>query len=345
MLNTDLGYRKEKVIVLHNSYTMQANIQSFKSELLRNPKVKMVSVSSYLPVFPSERTLNSFKTDGAQAENEVYPMQYWTVDHDYIRTMEMQIAQGRDFSKDYADDSTAIINEVALRQLGIENPIGSYITKMSSDPVQIERLKVVGVVKNFYFESLRENIGAVVLRLGNSANGVSIRTDTQNYKELLADIEGVWKRYTSNPLEYSFLADQYFNTYKAEQKVGSLLKSFAIIAIALASLGLYGLAAYILQQRSKEIGVRKVLGASRGKILFIFLSQFSKLILIAIIVAFPLTYFFSNSWLENFANRINFNLLLFFGISGSVLLVALLAVVFHALKAANLDPVKSVRKE
>jgi len=348
----NLGFNKEQVIVLHDAYALGEKLQAFKNEVLRNPGVVSGTVSGYLPV-SSNRSDAGFWPEGTRSGENAAAMQIWDVDYDYVRTMSMEIAKGRDFSEAFGADSSAIvINEKAAKTFGFDDPLGQRIYTFAwtpgqgVDPNKFETYTIVGVIKDFHFSSLKENISALGLRLGRSRGLMSFRFKTENAAALISFLENEWKEFAPDqPFAYSFLEQRFGAMYKTEQRVGDIFSIFSGLAIFTACLGLFGLASFTAEQRTKEIGVRKVLGATVGSVTTLLSKDFVKLVLIANLIAWPLAYFVMNRWLQDFAYRIEIGWWVFALAGGLALLIALLTVSTQAIKAALANPVEALRYE
>jgi putative ABC transport system permease protein len=350
--NKNLGFNKEQVIILHEAYALREKLDAFKNEVMRNPNIESATVSGYLPV-SSNRSDTGFWPEGQRASDNSISMQIWSADYGYIETMGMEIVTGRNFSESFRTDSSGIIlNEKAVSMFGFNDPIGKKIYTWAYTPGQgIDRDRVtpytvIGVVKDFHFASLRENIGALGLRLGLNSNLLSFRFKVDDVAALIAFLENKWKEFAPDqPFAYSFLDERFSNMYRAEQKVGALFGIFSGLAVFIACLGLFGLASFTAAQRTKEIGIRKVLGASVANVVGLLSTEFMKLVLVANIVAWPLAYIAMNQWLSNFAYRIDIGLWTFVLAGISALLVALLTVCYQAYKAAAANPMDSLSYE
>ncbi|MDJ1493944.1 ABC transporter permease [Cytophagaceae bacterium DM2B3-1] len=345
--NKQLGFNKEQVLIINDASALGNSTESFKNEVLRLEEVKNGTITGYLPV-PSWRSDNLYFPEGEIRQDKAVSIQSWNVDYDYIQTMGMQIIKGRDFDKQLQTDSSGIIiNETAAKLFGYSNPIGRRISALTDFKTQQTRAyTIVGVVKNFNFESLRQNIGAVCFTLGNAPGNVSFRLNTANISATISKIEAKWKTIApGQPFNYQFMDEAFTNVYQSEQKVGKLFITFALLAIFIACLGLFGLSAYSAEQRTKEIGIRKVLGASISNIVALLSKDFLKLILIANGIAFPLAYWAMSTWLQDFAFKVNIQWWVFLIAGIAALLIALLTVSFQAIKAALINPVKSLRSE
>ena len=254
--------------------------------------------------------------------------------------------EGRDFSRDFGTDSSAIIlNEAAVKQLGYENPLGKKIyTFIKND--KIISYDIIGVAKDFHFESMHQEIGPLGFILKRSTGLCSFKISPAYIPDIIKTAESKWKTLASGmPFSFRFMDESFNDVYKAERHVGVIALSFSILAVLVACLGLFGLAAFLAEQRTKEIGVRKVLGASVPSILLMLSKEFIKWVIIANIVAWPLTYYFMNKWLEDFAYRTDIGIWVFVISGVSTLIIALITVSFQTVKAALSNPIKSLRYE
>ncbi len=340
ILNTKLGFEKDQVVLVEGANTLGTNVRNFKNELLKLSQVKSVSVSDYLPVDGTKRNGNSFWNEGKIKKESGVDTQFWVVDDSYLQTMGMKLISGRNFSGQIPSDSqSVIINQTMASRLNLKDPIGKRITNGRV-------FVVVGVVQDFNFESMRSNIEPVCLRLGTSPSIVSIKVATADMSNQLSSIASVWKKFApSQPLRYSFLDEKFENMYEDIQRTGHISTSFSILAIIIACLGLFALSAFMAEQRSKEIGIRKVLGASVHQLASLLSKDFLRLVIVAVILASPIAWWAMTKWLQDFAYRINISWWIFLVAGGSSLLIALLTVSFKAVKAAISNPVKSLRNE
>ena len=345
--NKKLGFNKEQVISIHDTYVLKNNVETFKNEILNQTGVVTGTVSGYLPV-PSGRNDNSWFPEGQMTNENAVSMQTWGIDHDYIKTLGMEIIKGRDFSKQLATDSAnVIINESAARLFGYQDPIGKTISTYEDLATKkVANYTVIGVVKNFHYESLRQNVGALCMLLQPANSTISFRIKTDNVAPVISGIESLWKKMApGEAFSYSFLNEDFNNMYRTEQRVGKIFISFAVFAIFIACLGLFGLATYAAEQRTKEIGIRKVLGASVANVAGMLSKDFLRLVLIAAVFAFPLSWWAMHKWLEDFAFRIDIGWWVFMLAGLVALLIALVTVSFQAIRAAVSNPVKSLRTE
>ena len=347
--NKKIGFNKEQVILVRDAYVLDKKAETFKQEVLKYPEILSGTKSGYLPVSNSGRDNESLFPEGQIENDKAVSTQVWTVDQDYIKTMGMQIVGGRDFSREFPTDSSAVIlNETAVKLFGFSgNPIGKKVTELEDLNAKTTRdYTVIGVVKNFNFESLRQNIGSLVMKIGNNAGTISFRMKTTDMAQTINRIKTTWKNIAPNePFTYSFLNEEFENMYRSEQRSGKIFISFAVLAILIACLGLFGLAAYAAEQRTKEIGIRKVLGATVSNIVSMLSKDFLKLVLIASLIAFPVAWWFMNKWLEDFAYRIHISWWVFVLASFVSIFIAIITVSFQAIKAALANPVKNLRTE
>lgn len=346
MQNKKLGYQKEQVILIPDSYLLSNNQQAFKQQLLKDSRISDVSISSGIPSDPNMEGSQVYPKGSQEEEaNSEIHSNIYNIDYTYIPTMGMNIIKGRNFSKNFGSDSTAVvINQAAVNALGwkTKDAVGKSI-------VQSGRIiyNVIGVVEDFQYSSAKDQIAPLMLRLSPYSNGtIIIKTNTTETKALLANIKREWESFnTQGSFSYSFLDENYNNLYKAEERNGQLFSVFAILAIIIANIGLLGLVAYTAERRTKEIGVRKVLGASVSGIVFQLIKDFIQLIFIAALVAIPIAWYAMGAWLENFAYRINIEWWVFAAAGIATMLVALFTVSFQAIKAALTNPIKSLRTE
>lgn len=344
--NKNLGFDRDQVVIVNDAYLAGSNVQALKTELESFPEVKSVAVSGYLPT-PSNNNMNVFLKGIVPSQDNQVLMSSWYVDYDYLETMGMTLAQGRNFSKDFPTDSLGmIINEAAVKEFGFENPIGETIGNFVDIQGNIQGMKVVGVVKDFHYRSLKDKIGPMCMMLGNNAGLMSIKVNTQDYAGLISKIGDAWTEMAPNqPFETSFLDERFNRMYDAEQRLGKIFGVFAGLAILIACLGLFGLASYTAENRIKEVGIRKVLGASVGQLVYLLSKDIGKLVLIAFVIGAPLAWYFMNSWLAGFEYRTTVGWYIFAFTALGALGIALLTMSYQSLKAATGNPVKALRTE
>ncbi|MXV51469.1 FtsX-like permease family protein [Pedobacter sp. HMF7647] len=340
--NKKLGYNREQVLVLKNTASLYIHAKAFKNEVLQIPGVEAGTITNNLPTSLNFNT-TIFSKDAARSKGQVMGIAQWDVDADFIPTMGMTMIDGRNFSALISTDSVGIVvNESAVRLLGLREPIGKNIYASG------KKLNIIGVVKDFNTGSLRTKIPPLVISLAESRNIMAFRVKTKNISAVIGQIENKYhavEKMAGQPFMYSFLDDDFNSLYQSEQRTGKLFISFAAIAIFIACLGLFGLITYAAEQRTKEIGVRKVLGASISNIVLLLSNDFLKLVAIAAIIAFPLAWYSMNLWLRDFAYRIDITWWVFALAGVLAFVIAFGTVSFQAIKAAVANPVKSLRTE
>jgi putative ABC transport system permease protein len=344
--NKSLGFDKNHIITLRDNNGLDQSFQSFKNELLSNANIKEVARSSRIP---SGRLLDSQGSQlnrGDSLAPSKADIKYVVADENFIPAYGIKILAGRNFSKDYGmDTSSFLINETAVKALGLrsnEDAVGKQFEYGG------QKGMIAGVFNDFNFESLHQRIIPMVLFESNNNNGyrvISIKT-AGNVTAAIAQVEKTWKKYLPEiPFEYRFLDERYARLYEAENRQGSIFTIFSCIAIFIACLGLFGLSSFTITQRIKEIGVRKVLGASIGSIVKLISLDFLALVVIAAVIAFPVAWYVMNHWLMDFAYRINIHWWVFILAAFIALLIAFATISFQAIKAAMSNPVKSLRSE
>jgi putative ABC transport system permease protein len=344
-----LGYNKEQVLVINDAYALDKQARYFKDEVLKIRGVESGTLSGFLPT-PSNRSNGAMFPEGQMDQTKGIIVQRWEIDEDYIKTLGIEMVAGRPFSKEFLTDSTAVIvNETAAKLLGLhQDPLNKKIMSLlDNNAEKTISYKVVGVVKDFHFESLHSDIGALCLFLNLSRSNVSFRLNAQNdMTNTIKQIESKWKELApGQPFSYSFMDENFNKTFKKEQQIGKISLAFSFLTILVACLGLFGLVTFIAEQRIKEIGIRKVLGASVPNIVQLLSKDFVVLVIVSILIASPIAYYVMHKWLQDFAYRINIEWWVFAIAGFMALLIALLTVSFQAIKAAVANPVKSLRTE
>ncbi len=337
----NLGYDKENILVVPQEGRVADNLPTFLNELNKVPGVKMASSIGHTMVGQQNNTY-SVDWDGKDPEFRVL-FENMQVNYNCMETLGMQLVDGRTFSKDYgADSSSVILNEAGLKVMGLEDPVGQQITLFGET-----KYTIIGIVKDFNFQSLHRDVKPVFMRVteDNTWN-VLARLEAGNIKETVARIETLHKEFNPGfPLDYNFLDESYQQQYAAEQRVSVLSRYFAAFAILISCLGLFGLAAFTAERRMKEIGVRKVLGASEWKIVTLLTADFTKMVVVSIVLALPVSYWFLGDWLTRFAYRIDLEIWFFAGAGLMALLVAWLTVGVQSIRAAHANPVDCLRDE
>ncbi len=346
--NKDLGFSKDQVLVINDVYGVGTKMESFKEQVKQLSFVKNASLSSYFPT-PSSRSDSTFspKDGGSQQENAI-SMQFWGVDFDYVSTIGLDLIAGRDFDRLHGNDSTSIIvNESAVANMGVSpnEALGKrYTPDMGSEDAIY--YTIIGVVKDFHFNSLREGIEALSLYIDNNAYAMAVKLEAGDFSQAISGIEKIWNELApGQPFDYYFMEDSFNTTYKAERRLGNIFIIFTILSILIACLGLFGLAAFNAEKRTKEIGVRKVLGASVGQITFALITDFLKLVGIAIVVSLPIGWYAMHKWLEDFSYRIEIGWWVFVLAALLAVCISILTVSYQSIRAAIVNPVKSLRTE
>ena len=340
-----LGYDKEQLLVLRNAYLLGNNAAILKTQLENDPRVASVTVSAFLPAGPTDTNMSGVYPDEKMEQNRRAII--YQIDAQYIPTMGMQIVLGRNFSKGLTTDSSnVIINETMAKTLGWgKKAVGHIINRFTDNNGGTKSYTIVGVVKDFHFKSLHEEIAPLMMVMEES-HGLIIKVKTKDIAGLLATMKTEWQKFNSDePFTYAFVDELFNKTYLSEQKTGTILSIFAGLTIFIACLGLFGLATFTAEQRTKEIGVRKVLGASIGQLIALLSKDFLKLVLVACLIAFPLGYWAMSLWLQDFVYRINISWWIFVFAGVGAIVIALLTVSYQAIKAALMNPVKSLKTE
>lgn len=337
--NRRLGYDREHVIVIPIYEKETRNkAQAIKNELLKYPEVTGVSVSGALPLDVRSRFLNT-KWEGEDGQAVKMDINFDYVDYDFLDIFKIEIAQGRNFSEEFGEDKSAIlVNETTVKQLGWKDPIGKKLLGR-------DEKHVIGVVRDFYFDSLHQKIEPMMFMLG-AGRKIAVRVRPGNAQKTVALLKDVFERNTqSQPFDFFFLDDRFNQIYQKDQRTGEIFGYFSLLAIFIACLGLLGLASFTVERRTKEIGIRRVLGASASRIVTLLGKEYIRLVIIANIIAWPVGYFAMKRWLQNFAYRIDLNVWMFILAAVAALVIAFFTVSYQTLKAALANPVETLRYE
>lgn len=345
MQSKKLGYDNEQVLAIRDSYQLKNNQYAFSQELLQDNRVVRTTISSN---YPGNKNMGGTQVYAKQDDNgakgaEIH-IDIYHIDEQYLPTLGMQVTKGRNFSKDFPTDSTgAVINETAARALGWNktDAIGQTIIRSGQ-----KEYRVVGVVKDFHYSSLKQKIAPLMMLLGGNDGTVLVKLKTPDVKSFLATTKAKWDSYNSGaPFTYEFLDDNFASLYKSEQRTASIFTIFSVIAILIASLGLFGLVSFTTEQRTKEIGIRKVLGANTSELLVLLSRDFLLLVMIAFVITIPVTWWAMHNWLQDFAYRLTPEWWVFAMAGVVALLIAMITISFKAVRAARANPVKSLRTE
>ncbi len=343
-----LGFNRDRVVVIPYNYSLNEKYESFRNELLSTADIKDITRTSRIPTGRLLDNMGASTLSGDSLVPTTTDIKFVSVDFDFIPTYEIKLAAGRNFSRDFGTDTAGyILNESAVKALdwkSAENAIGKDFKYGNT------RGHIIGVIRDFHFESMHQSIVPIVLIMTPASNpyfnNMSIKFAGNNINKSLAHLENTWKKFIPDiPYEYTFLDENFDKLYEAEQRQGNIFTAFACIAIFIACLGLFGLSAFTISQRVKEIGVRKVLGADIAGIVALLSKDFLILVLIAALIAFPIAWYAMHNWLKDFAYRVSISWWIFIVAGLASLCVALLTVSFQAIKAATSNPVKALRSE
>jgi putative ABC transport system permease protein len=345
MKNSDLGFDKEDVVLMvlpYNSEEVQQKYPAWRDLLDKNPYILGVSGAYTVPGVNSQFRM-SMRRPGA-AEGEMISVQVLPGDYGYVQTMGLQLIAGRDFSRDFSRDAedAVILNEQAAKSFQLENPIGETLQMTGN-----REKTIIGVVEDFHVQSLHHQINPMIITINPLMFGtLAVRLESANAAAALEYLEQTWKSVLpSQDFNYRYLKDAYFGFYRTEEMTRNLINIFTVLALFVSCLGLLGLASFVTSQRVKEIGIRKILGASSTRITLLLSTQFTKWVVVSNLVAWPVAYYLLRRWLENFAYRIELGVLPFLLAGGAAFITAVLTVSVRSIKAAQSDPVESLRYE
>lgn len=344
--NQNLGYDKDQLVYVQNAYMLEDNVENYKQELLRHPGVLNATISGSLPT-PSNRNSTYYFPGSNPDDPRSTSLDIWHVDFDYLQTIGIEITEGRAFDSQFRTDSTAIvINESCAKQFQWtpEEAIGQTVGTLDSQGN--EYYEVVGVVKDFFFESMRQEIRPLILHIGRSHGLVTFRIQPEQTQQVIAAMEQTWMTMSNGqPFSYEFVDDKFNGVYENERRQGTIFTVFAGLAILIACLGLFGLAAFTAEQRTKEIGVRKVLGATVPSLVVLLSREFMILVGVAFIVASAISAFLMNAWLSDFSYHTKLAPWIFIVAGITAMAIAWFTMSFQSLRAALANPVKSLRSE
>ncbi|MFP4024449.1 MAG: ABC transporter permease [Thiohalospira sp.] len=341
----DLGFSKEQVLVINRAYDLGSDYKSFKDELLQNPNIKGVTTSSSVPGRPFDGS--TLQLEGASKE-DIVPFSIYYVDYDFMHTLDLSIDKGRFFSREFSSDSMAVvINQIAAKKLGTENPVEKRLLAPGLNKEQ-PYLPIIGVLKDFNYESLHKEIRPICMILNPDEANVylMVKLQTENLTQSVKFIENTFHKFLpGNSFEYFFLDDDFEKLYQAEKRTAMVFTIFSVLAIFVASLGLFGLAAFSVEKRNKEIGIRKALGAGFMNIVKILYREILILLVVSSVIAWPLSYYLMNEWLQNFAYKIDLTLFPFIIATILALIIATLTVGSQIVRSATTNPAHAMRYE
>ncbi len=340
MQNKDLGYDKENLINL-DLYGLGRDIKTIKNELLKNPDI--LNISGSLPptgLFGLNSNRRELDWSGKDPSLNVLTLRYG-VDYEYLDTYRMKMAEGRFFAKEFATDSSNyILNESAVKAMGIESPVGKWFSYDG------RRGMIIGVIKDYHQTSLRSQILPQILFLGGRSFSAAVRLNSENISETIAFLEKKWVEFEAQyPLSYNFYDEQLNRFYSRDEKTGRIIRYFTSIALIISCLGMFGLVTFMAAQRTKEFGIRKVLGASVTSVVLLMSKELTKSIIFASIISWPIGYYLMSNWLENFSYKISLNVTYFIFSGLLAVIISLLIISYKAIKTARTNPVNSLRYE
>ena len=339
----DLGMNKDNVIYARIRGDLNQNFKDFKNRIKQEPSVMEVSRSSSIPFYVGSNT-GGLQWMGKENDDDVL-IGFTRADHDYVETMQMELVDGRFFEEGYGTDTSAVVlNENAIKTMGMEDPIGKWI---SFGDEEADRITIIGVLKDFNFLPLNNEIEPLSIHYSETNYSfMLVKLNGQNTKQAIEHIESVWNQFLPTfPFEYRFMDDYYGRIYSDVEQLGKLIKYFSILAIIISCLGLFGLASFTAEQRTREIGIRKVLGSSIAKIVALQQREFMWLVVTANIISWPLAWYFMNDWLSSYAYKINLSFWIFF-IAGALSMgITFLTVFLLSYRAALKNPVDSIKYE
>ncbi|MEX1240876.1 MAG: ABC transporter permease [Cyclobacteriaceae bacterium] len=339
MQHRNLGIDKHNVLILPNAGRLDKNRNAFKNELLQQTGIVKASYTNNS--FPGVNNTTVFKSAGSEQD---HIMGVYYADYDHQEVIRFELAAGRYFSRDFPSDSSAILlNEAAVREFGFVNPLQEEL--IFNDDGKNEKLKIIGVFRDFNFESMKSKIRPLAIRLTNESYQLMVRYDGSP-AEVVPAIENLWKEHVpGEPFDYNFLDQNFDNLFRSEQRMGQLFTVFSGLAIFIACLGLFALAAFMAEQRTKEIGIRKAMGATTTGLTLMLSREFTRLVIIAFVPAAVAAWFVVDGWLNGFAYRVEVSPLIFAGSGAIATAIAWFTVSFQSIKAASSNPVNSLRYE
>jgi putative ABC transport system permease protein len=345
MLNKDVGFNKDHLIVIERAHVLGPRWKAFKDAAKQIPGVVNIASSTAVP--GRNNNNNGYLIEGRNDESFLIVTNW--VDYDYLDTYGMTLASGRFFNETFTTDTAAcLVNESAVREFGLEQPDQTRIIR-PADEGRMIHMPVIGVVSNFNHESLRNPIRPYILCFKGDDQMwgyLTVKLAAQDYQKTITDIEKLWKEFTANnPLQYYFLDDDFAGMYRQEKQNAQMAVIFSVLALFIAVLGLFGLTSYTVEQRTKEIGVRKAMGSSVAGIYVVISREVVVLVAVSALIASPLVYYFAGRWLESFHYRIEVGLPVFIAGFAVALAIALLTISYRILRAARVNPASSLKYE
>jgi putative ABC transport system permease protein len=340
--NTDQGFDQKNVLSLELNQSMTRKYPVLKEALLQNPEIKYVSSTDTHIGEGSGKLIFNVETDQGMAQKGV---NFAVVDHDFVKTLGIKIVKGRDFQQDMPSDtlSGVIVNETFVKRMGWTEPIGKKVEAGNANNL---RARVIGVMHDYHQTGMYNAIESLLLAYRTQNNVIYIKLKGSDMKSTLSFIETKWKEvFPGEPYTYTFLNERFNRQFEADEKRGLIFTLFTILAILIACLGLFGLASYMVEQRTKEIGIRKVFGANEAIVLRLIARDFLILVIIGIIVATPAAYYFMNDWLKNYVYHTNIGVPLLLTAALLTILITFVTVSYKAYQAAIMNPAKALKSE
>jgi putative ABC transport system permease protein len=340
ILNTKLGFEKDHVIMIQGANTLGNRHKEFKNELKQLADVENATSNNYVPVWGGNRDNNGYWKEGRNKIDKPVYGQHWVADEDYISTLGIKLIEGRNFDEKLKSDTAAIIiNQKMVKEMGFKNPIGERMGNW-------RMYTVIGVVEDFHFDDMRQEIRPLTFTLDKGGDIVSVKVKSKNMAGALQSINNVWNKFMPHqPFRYSFMDESYARMYDQVDRMGKIFASFASLAILVACLGLFALSAFMVEQRSKEISIRLVMGASVKNIFRLLTQNFVQLVLVSFVVAAPVAWYMMTKWLEDYKYKITITWDVFV-ISGIIsVIIALLTISYQSVSAALANPANRLRSE
>jgi len=346
MEQKDLGFDKSHTVVRERAYSLGQRSEAFKQELRRIPGIADAA--------GSDTTITGGYYYGimfqTEQDSEIKTTRGMTIDENFISSLGLEIVEGRGFSQEFDDTWSVILNESTIREFGWEDPVGMKLKRIGDPGEPTGDYTVIGIIKDFHYNSLHEDIDSFVFFEFRDDQRVyplmNVKLQPGYSGAVISAIEQKWNEFTpGEPFSYYFLDNMINELYKNERTSGQIFSIFSILAIVIACIGLFGLSAFMAEQRTKEIGIRKVLGSTSPKIIFLLSKDFARLVLLAFIISLPIAYYIMAKWLQNFAFRIDIQIWIFLMAGLFSLIIAQLTISYQAVKAANTDPAYSLRFE
>ncbi|HEX5169127.1 MAG TPA: FtsX-like permease family protein, partial [Cyclobacteriaceae bacterium] len=340
ILHSKLGFEKDQVIMIQGANTLGEQHEAFKNELKRLADVENATSNNYLPVAGTNRDQNGFWKEGKQKIDKAVYGQRWAVDEDYLATLGMKLLQGRNFDEKIKSDTAAmIINQEMAKQFGFTNPVGERIQNW-------QVYHIIGMVENFHFESMTADIRPLCMVLNKGGDIVSVKVKSANMSDVLQSIHNIWNKFMPHqPFRYTFMDESYARMYEDVDRTGKLFASFAGLAIVVACLGLFALSAFMVEQRSKEISIRLVMGASMKNIFRLLTQNFVQLVMTSFVIAAPISWYMMTRWLEEYKYKITLSWDLFMIAGILSVVIALMTISYQAISAALANPAQRLRSE